>query len=98
MPPSVHKLLIHGSQIIRVFGLPIGCFSEEAQEANNKVFKKSREFFSRLFSRAVTNEDIIHYMLISSDPVIDSLKIKSNKKLQELSDEAKTLLKPQPTN
>ncbi|XP_011697762.1 PREDICTED: uncharacterized protein LOC105455831, partial [Wasmannia auropunctata] len=42
IPPSVHKVLIHGSDIIKHLGLPIGCLSEEAQEANNKIFRKAR--------------------------------------------------------
>lgn len=31
MLPSVHKILIHGSSIIKSFVLPIGILSEEAQ-------------------------------------------------------------------
>jgi len=45
-------------------------FSEEPQEANNKVFRKARSEHSRMCQRNITNEDIIHYQLISSDPVI----------------------------
>lgn len=41
MPPSVHKVLIHGVEIIRALGVPIGNLSEEAQEATNKVFRNA---------------------------------------------------------
>lgn len=40
LPPSVHKIFIHGAAIIaetsKDSDLPIGIFSEEAQEAQNK--------------------------------------------------------------
>lgn len=70
MPPSVHKVLIHGADLMRRFDLPIGYFSEEAQEARNKDFRKIRESHSRKNSRENTNEDILHWLLVSSDPVI----------------------------
>lgn len=74
MPPSVHKVLIHGADLIESFDLPIGIFSEEAQEARNKDFRNVRENNSRKNSRTNTNEDILHWLLISSDPVISSLR------------------------
>ena len=36
MPPAVHKVLLHGGDILRRFSLPISMFSEEAQESKNK--------------------------------------------------------------
>lgn len=75
MPPTVHKVLIHGSIIVEKALLPIGQLSEEAQEASsNKVFKKYREGYSRKCSRQKTNEDIIHGLLISSDPIISCMQ------------------------
>ncbi|KAH9629716.1 hypothetical protein HF086_001529 [Spodoptera exigua] len=48
MPSSIHKLLVHGSDIIKHFGaIPIGKLSEEAAEARNKDFRKYRESHSR---------------------------------------------------
>jgi hypothetical protein len=70
MPPSVHKVLIHGSEVIKTAALPIGQFSEEAQEAKNKDFKFVREHHTRKISRTSTNEDLLHYLLLSSDPII----------------------------
>lgn len=93
IPPTVHKVLLHGSSIIKHFGLPIGCLSEEAQEASNKIFRKARAQHSRMISREATNEDIMHYLLISSDPFISSIRIKQEKKLRDLSPEVKDLLK-----
>ncbi|KAJ4428639.1 hypothetical protein ANN_24684 [Periplaneta americana] len=42
MPPTIHKILINGPEIIRHAIVPIGQLSEEAQEARNKEFKKYR--------------------------------------------------------
>lgn len=61
MPLSVHKVLIHGSTIMRKMIFPIGCLSEEAQEAGNKVFKAVRAHNSRKCSRIANNKDIMHY-------------------------------------
>jgi hypothetical protein len=51
MSPTVHKLLIHGADIIENAVLPIGQLSEEAQEARNKDIKRLRECHSRKCSR-----------------------------------------------
>lgn len=80
MPPSVHKILIHGADLMNCFELPIGTFSEEAQEARNKDFRNVRENNSRKNSRTNTNEDILHWLLISSDPVVSSLRTFKKKK------------------
>lgn len=39
MPTTVHKILIHGAEIVQYFLVPIGQMSEEAQEARNKDIK-----------------------------------------------------------
>lgn len=80
LPPSVHKVLLHGSKIIESLKLPIGWFSKEPQEANNKIFRKARANNSRMCERKLTNEDIMHQLLISSDPLISSLRIKEDRK------------------
>lgn len=74
MPTTVHKILIHGPQVIKYALLPIGQLSEEAQEARNKEFKRYREYFSRKMSRTKTNEDILHLLLITSDPLVTSMR------------------------
>ena len=35
--PTVHLLLVHGAELIRHFRGPVGLYSEEAPEANNKT-------------------------------------------------------------
>ena len=46
MSPTIHKVLIHGPTIIDKAILPIGQLGEEAQEANNKMFKWYRGGFT----------------------------------------------------
>ena len=67
MPSSVHKILLHGSDIIQSTCLPIGQLSEEASESKNKDFKRFRQISSRTCSRTATNEDVLHTLLVSSD-------------------------------
>lgn len=92
IPPSVHKVLQHGSKIIQSFELPIGCYSEEPQEANNKIFRKARLENARMCDRKMANTDIMRQMLVSSDPLISSLRIKEKKKRKPLAEEAELLL------
>lgn len=70
MPASLHKILIHGSAIINSLSFPIGQLSEEAQEARHKNYRSIRLRHSRKRSRITTNEDVMHMLLITSDPVI----------------------------
>lgn len=72
MPVTVHKILYHGSEIIKSFLIPIGQLSEEAMEARNKHFRQYREHRTRKISRTIANEDLLHALLMSSDPFITS--------------------------
>lgn len=92
MPPSIHKILLHGSQIIRSFDLPFGWLSEEPQEGNNKIFRKARSQHSRMCNRKSTNNDIFHFLLVASDPVISTLRIKEEKENVPLSKESENML------
>lgn len=80
MPPSVHKILCHGSSIAKSFMIPIGQLSEEAQEAKNKDIKNFREYHSRKTSRIDTNTDIFNRLLLSSDPLLSNLREVKKKK------------------
>lgn len=92
MPASTHKILLHGAEIIANSILPIGKLSEEALEARNKDFRTFREDHSRKVSRKFTNQDILNNLLISSDPVISSLRDIPHKNSEDLSQEARSLL------
>lgn len=78
MPSSVHKVLIHGADIIQYAALPIGMLSEEALESRNKDFRNIRESHTRKMSREKTMHDLFHYLLLSSDPLISSFSTKAS--------------------
>ena len=93
MPSSVHKLLIHGAEIINKALLPIGQLSEEAQETKHKDLKKFRNTNTRKISRKATNEDLFNRLLLTSDPYISTIRIKSiDKKTKNLDPEATELV------
>lgn len=96
MPASVHKILIHGSAIVNSALLPIGQLSEEAQESRNKDLKKYREMHTRKLSRVHGNQDLLNRFLISSDPLITSLRKLPQKKSSSLSSDVLALLKEPP--
>lgn len=61
MLASVHKILVHGKDIIDNFGLiPLGKLSEEAAESRNKDFRRYREHHSRKYCTLTTNENIFN--------------------------------------
>lgn len=92
MPTTVHKILIHGDRIITSMLLPIGQMSEEAQESCNKYLKRFREDFSRKCDRVKNMEDVLHRLLIASDPVISNLRKLPAKKIKSLDSQAIELL------
>lgn len=96
LPASLHKILLHGKEIIESCALPIGSLSEEAQESRNKDYRFYRCHNSRKSSRTATNEDIFHMFLISSDPLISQLRPEPKAKHFFVSEDAKCLLKITP--
>lgn len=93
MPVTVHKILVHGAEIIDYAIVPIGLLSEEVQEARHKEVRRYREFHARKVSRLKTVEDLFHALLISSDPLIKTMRKSFPMKELELLDEANNLLR-----
>ena len=88
MPVSIHKLLLHGAETAQHLLLPIGLMSEEAQESCNKIYRRVRERHARKDRLVHTTEDVVHNMLVQSDPVITSIRSLRRKfKKQELPEE-----------
>ena len=81
IPPSVHKLLEHGYQIADYFDLPVGLYSEEAQEACNKIVRNARLGHTARISRMNTMMNQVHYLLLRSDPIISSISYKKQKSI-----------------
>ena len=72
----MHKLLVHGQDILEHFLLPIGLYSEEGQESRHQDVKKYRLRHSRKTSRIHTLTDQFNRLLVTSDPVISSINKK----------------------
>lgn len=93
MPTCMHRVLIHGHDIMRWSVLPIGRMSEEAQERSNKSIRKCRESFSRKNCRENTNRDIFNRILITSDPLVNSHLEAPKKYVKSLPEDIKLMLK-----
>lgn len=77
MSVTLHKILAHGSQIIRSSPLPIGMLSEQASESRNKFWRYDREHHTRKFNRKTTVLDLFHRALESSDPFLSMMSCHS---------------------
>lgn len=73
MTVTIHKILVHGSQIIKCTNLPMGMLSEQAAESRNKFWRYDREHHTRKSSRCRTMEDLFHRACESSDPVVSNI-------------------------
>ena len=94
VPAAVHKLLAHTPKAMRVNNLSLGMYSEEAQEALNKVVKVFKLGHTRKDKRVHTMTDLMNRLLVYSDPKLASLRRKPPKKKElDLPEEAKDLLK-----
>lgn len=98
MPTSLHKILVHGPEVVDSFVLPIGQLSEEALEANHKNFKRFRRDHSRKFSRVQTNTDIMNWLLLTTDPLINRTRPFINKGEVIYSDRVKDILEAENVN
>ncbi|KAJ8717246.1 hypothetical protein PYW08_005645 [Mythimna loreyi] len=97
MTVTMHKILIHGKDIINSSALLVGLLSEQAGEARNKFWRYDREHHSRKSDREKTMLDLFHRALESSDPEISYIRLQNRlKKLKSLPLPSKVveLLKP----
>ena len=56
--------------------------TERRKEALNKYVRNAQSYHSRKVSREKTMEDQLHYLLVSSDPLISELRAKKKTKLK----------------
>lgn len=78
IPPSIHKILVHGHSIIDSFVIPISQLGEEELEARHNHIKEFWRDHSRKFSWVATNIDIMN---LTSDPLINSMAKKTHRSL-----------------
>jgi len=67
MSVTLHKILMHDSEIVRHSILPVGMLAEEAYEARNKYYKNDRLQYSRKISRLATFANVFYWAMDSSD-------------------------------
>lgn len=74
MSAIVHKILVHGADIVSGAILSIGQLSKEAHVSRNKDLKYCRRSYSRTTSLSSTNEDVFNLLQVSLDPLTSSLR------------------------
>ena len=92
MPVSVHKMLMHGKQVIDTLCISIGHASEEGLEATHKLLRNARRHHTCKNSRIRSNSDLIHWLYVVSDPLIAGLRKQSHHKDDHLPGEVLSLL------
>ena len=81
MPMSIHKIFVHGPDLIKSLPLPIGQLSEDALEGRHKDARNLRERHTRKSARCHTNHDLIVSMLLTSDPFLSSIRSENSLKI-----------------
>jgi len=92
IPPTIHKVLVHGQDIVEACPVPIGWTSEESSEANNKFIRKYLSQHTRKTSHLDTMSDLFHRLMQVSDPCLTAKSWKEDKKKFSLTVEMKELL------
>ncbi len=93
IPPTLHRILVHGKSIIEETPVPIGWTSEEGSEANNKFARNFLQKHSRKNSHKNTMTDLFHRLMDISDPFIVGLSTESQKESHKIPVDMQKLLK-----
>ena len=96
---TVHVILEHGADLIRVLPIAAGLSSEEVGEANNKILRHDRAYHTPMTSQADAIKNLFDRRTHMSTPKIrnEIAKIvlpKRKKSRRDLPDGVKALLKP----
>jgi hypothetical protein len=70
IPPSLHRVLVHGKEIVEATHLPIGITCKEGAESNTKFARRFHENHTRKTSQEDTMSDLFHQMMDFSDPIV----------------------------
>lgn len=92
MPVTIHKILMHGPEIIKSFILPVGLYAEDAQETRTKDLRRFRLNHTRKIGRIESNTDLLIRLILSSDPYIKYLGGGRSKKTIDFDPEVLDLL------
>lgn len=83
MSPTVHKILVHGFQIMESSVMPVGCLGENASEARNKCYKRDRRSHARQNTRVNNLTDVFNRSIDSSDPLVSSIFLNKRSQLNK---------------
>ena len=75
LTPTIHKLIVHGAQIIEESILPIGRLCEDPIETCIREIRESRFRFARKHSRVNNLKDVFFFMNTKSDILVANEKI-----------------------
>lgn len=92
---AIHKVLAHGSDLIRVSPLPLGVLSEEGAESKNKDYRNDRLHHARKSGRKQNLSDVFHRSMETSDPLVSMVSATKRRdacKTQPLPAEVQELL------
>ena len=93
IPPTIHKILVHGRDIVDACPVALGLTSEECSEANNKFIRKFLLQHTRKTSHLDKMNDLFHRLMAVSDPCLLSKSFKEkSKKSKQFTPEMKKLL------
>ena len=80
LPPTLHRTLVHGKEIIKATPVAVGKTSEEGSEANAKFARKFLKHHTRKTSHTDTMSDLFHRLLDISDPCVVAQSFSAKKK------------------
>ena len=80
IPPTLHRVLVHGKDIIKATPVAIGATSEEGSEANAKFARKFLKHHTRKSSHKDTMYDLFHPLVDISDPFVVAQSFFANEK------------------
>ena len=92
MPPSLHRVLYHGRDIIEACPVPFGMTSEEGSESNNKFARDFEANHARKNSNENTFIDVFHRLMDKSDPVLVASSHKEKIQRSKLTPDMKRLV------
>ena len=70
LSPTLHRVLVHGRDIIEATPIAIGATSEEGSEANAKFARRFLQHHTRKTSHKDTMFDLFHRLMDISDPIV----------------------------
>ncbi len=91
--PGLHTLLMHSHQVITKLPLPLGFWSEEAQESANKTIKNYLRHHVRTDTEEHSHTDLMMRLLNSSDPEVVLFFNNNDHQHQTPTPEVRSLLK-----